>query len=134
MDKDMVTYLIIGLVIGFVVGFLFMSILSPKARKFNKVKQELEQTKDELNAQKQMLVKHFSHSAEILDNMAKDFRRLYQHMAENSSQFIDNEDMPTIELNTDSEPSVRNALTLDKQPKDYSDNPSGLFKTDESKS
>lgn len=134
MDKDMVTYLIIGLVIGFVVGFLFMSILSPKARKFSKVKQELEQTKDELNAQKQMLVKHFSHSAEILDNMAKDFRRLYQHMAENSSQIIDNEDMPTIELNTDSEPSVRNALTLDKQPKDYSDNPSGLFKTDESKS
>lgn len=134
MDKDMVTYLIIGLVIGFVVGFLFMSILSPKARKFSKVKQELEQTKDELNAQKQMLVKHFSHSAEILDNMAKDFRRLYQHMAENSSQIIDDEDMPTIELNTDSEPSVRNALTLDKQPKDYSDNPSGLFKTDESKS
>lgn len=134
MDKDMVTYLIIGLVIGFVVGFLFMSILSPKARKFSKVKQELEQTKDELNAQKQMLVKHFSHSAEILDNMAKDFRRLYQHMAENSSQIIDNEDMPTIELNIDSEPSVRNALTLDKQPKDYSDNPSGLFKTDESKS
>lgn len=133
MDKDMVTYLIIGLVIGFVVGFLFMSILSPKARKFSKVKQELEQTKDELNAQKQMLVKHFSHSAEILDNMAKDFRRLYQHMAENSSQIIDNEDMPTIELNIDSEPSVRNALTLDKQPKDYSDNPSGLFKTDESK-
>ncbi|OCG28061.1 hypothetical protein A9G11_11140 [Gilliamella sp. wkB108] len=134
MDKDMMTYLVIGIVIGFVIGFIFMSIISPKARKYSKVKRELDQTRDELNSQKQMIVKHFSHSAEILDNMAKDFRRLYQHMAENSSQFVMNEDIPTIELNSDSDNSNKNELTLDKQPKDYSDNPSGLFKTDENKS
>ncbi|OCG01549.1 hypothetical protein A9G12_02500 [Gilliamella sp. wkB112] len=128
------TYLVIGLVIGFVIGLIFMSIISPKARKYAKVKRELEQTQEELSAQKQMIVKHFSHSAEILDNMAKDFRRLYQHMAENSGQLISGNDMPVIDLDTNNDSSLTKELTLEKQPKDYSDNPSGLFKNDENKS
>ncbi|WP_081301240.1 YhcB family protein [Gilliamella sp. wkB178] len=134
MDKDMITYLIIGLIVGFIIGLIFMSIISPKARKYAKVKRELEQTQEELNAQKQMIVKHFSHSAEILDNMAKDFRRLYQHMAENSGQLISGNDIPVIDLEANDDLSLTKELTLEKQPKDYSDNPSGLFKTDENKS
>ncbi|WP_294610475.1 DUF1043 family protein [uncultured Gilliamella sp.] len=134
MDKDIVTFLIIGLATGFVIGLIFMSIISPNARKYTKAKKELEQTKNELNRLKEMITKHFSHSAEILDNMAKDFRSLYQHMAENSSQFIVNEDVPNLNLEANSDSNINNKLTFDKQPKDYSDNPSGLFKTDENKS
>ncbi|MWN89726.1 DUF1043 family protein [Gilliamella sp. Pra-s65] len=128
MDKDMLIYLIIGLAIGFVVGFIFTSIISPKARKYAKVKQELEQTKDELVAQKQMIAKHFSHSAEILDNMAKDFRRLYQHMAENSSQFVDNDSIQSLDFDSSSDLKLdgTDEITLGKQPRDYSDNPSNL--------
>ena len=59
MDKGMLTYLIIGFVIGFIICFIFISVISPKARKYAKVKQELDQTKDELIAQKQMIAKHF---------------------------------------------------------------------------
>ncbi|MWN31518.1 MULTISPECIES: YhcB family protein [unclassified Gilliamella] len=134
MDKDMLIYLIIGLAIGFVIGFIFTSIISPKARKYAKVKQELEQTKDELVAQKQMIAKHFSHSAEILDNMAKDFRRLYQHMAENSSQFIDNDSVSSLDFNSVLDSDEPKEIMFDEQPRDYSDNSSGLFKTDENKS
>ncbi|WP_085248317.1 YhcB family protein [Gilliamella mensalis] len=134
MDKDMLTYLIIGLVIGFIVGFIFISVISPNARKYAKVKQELAQTKDELITQKQIIAKHFSHSAEILDNMAKEFRRLYQHMAENSSQFIDGDKVASLDFDSDSVPDETKKNTLDNQPRDYSDNSSGLFKSDENKS
>ncbi|OCG18617.1 MULTISPECIES: YhcB family protein [unclassified Gilliamella] len=134
MDKDMYVYLIIGLVIGFIIGFIFVSVISPKARKYAKVKQELDQTKDELRVQKQMIAKHFSHSAEILDSMAKDFRRLYQHMAENSSQFMDSDNVQSLDFDSSSDSNEKKEVTLDKQPRDYSDNSSGLFKTDENKS
>ncbi len=130
----MLTYLIIGLVIGFIVGFIFISVISPNARKYAKVKQELAQTKDELITQKQIIAKHFSHSAEILDNMAKEFRRLYQHMAENSSQFIDGDKVASLDFDSDSVPDETKKNTLDNQPRDYSDNSSGLFKSDENKS
>ncbi|MCX8583966.1 MULTISPECIES: YhcB family protein [unclassified Gilliamella] len=135
MDKSMMTYIIIGLIIGFIVGIIFINFVSQKGRKYAKVKRELEQAQEELASQKQMMVKHFSHSAEILDNMAKDFRRLYQHIAETSGQFVTSDDMPMIDLEAvNNDISVKNELTLEKQPKDYSDNPSGLFKNDEVKS
>lgn len=135
MDKSMMTYIIIGLVIGFIAGIIFINFVSQKGRKYAKVKRELEQAQEELASQKQMMVKHFSHSAEILDNMAKDFRRLYQHIAETSGQFVTSDDMPMIDLEAvNNDISVKNELTLEKQPKDYSDNPSGLFKNDEVKS
>ncbi|OCG44565.1 hypothetical protein A9G35_00415 [Gilliamella sp. Choc5-1] len=134
MDKHMFIYLIIGLVIGFILGYIFMNIISPKARKYAKIKQELDQTKDELVEQKQMIAKHFSHSAEILDNMAKEFRRLYQHMAENSTQFIHSDKGSSLDFDSTSDSDESKEAMLDKQPRDYSDNSSGLFKTDENKS
>ena len=134
MDKSMITYIVIGLIIGFIVGMIFMNFVSQKGRKYAKLKREYEQAQEELVSQKQMMVKHFSHSAEILDNMAKEFRRLYQHIAETSGQFSTFDDMPMIDLEANKDVSVKNKLTLEEQPKDYSDNPSGLFKTDDIKS
>ena len=135
MDKSMMTYIVIGLIIGFIIGMIFMNFVSQKGRKYTKVKRELEQAQEELASQKQMMVKHFSHSAEILDNMAKDFRRLYEHIAETSGQFVTTDDMPMIDLEAvNNDIIVKNELTLEKQPKDYADNPSGLFKNDDIKS
>ncbi|KES16285.1 hypothetical protein GASC598P17_010290 [Gilliamella apis SCGC AB-598-P17] len=133
MDNNMMTYIVIGLVIGFILGMIFMNFISPKGRKYIKAQRELEQTQEELASQKQMMVKHFSHSAEILDNMAKEFRRLYQHIAESSGQFVNNENRPIIDLESNNDISIKQELTLVKQPKDYSDNPSGLFKSEDIK-
>jgi uncharacterized protein len=133
MDKSMMTYIAIGLIIGFIVSMIFMNVFSKKGRKLAKVKRELEQAQEELEAQKQIMVKHFSHSAEILDNMAKEFRRLYQHIAETSGQLVNSDDMPMIDLEANNDISIKNELTLEKQPKDYSDDPSGLFKSDDVK-
>ncbi|WP_392558358.1 YhcB family protein [Orbus mooreae] len=135
MDSEMVTYLIIGLVLGVIIGVILTNVLSPKSRKYNQVKHDLEDAKKELVAQKQMIVKHFSHSAEILDNMAKEFRRLYQHMVENSNNLISQEDLDALKV----DPSIiitnkEHINTENKdQPKDYSGNPSGLLKSEETK-
>ncbi|XKM13855.1 DUF1043 family protein [Orbaceae bacterium ac157xtp] len=147
MDSDMATYLIIGLIIGIIIGVIFTNAMSSKARKYKQAQQELDKAKQELAAQKQLIVKHFSHSAEILDNMAKEFRRLYQHMAENSSSLLTQEEIndtlkntPKITLDTNA--FNTGALNADKvkndepaletaPPKDYSGNPSGLLKNNE---
>lgn len=135
MDADMVAYLIIGLVLGFIIGVICANILSPKSRKFNQLKRELDETKQELVTQKQMVVKHFSSSAEILDNMAKEFRRLYQHMAENSSNLLSQEDIemlkatPNIQIN-DSKKTNEEQSKDTYPPKDYSGNPSGLLRNE----
>ncbi len=127
-------YLVIGLVIGFVLGIILTNVFSAKGRKFAQVKRQLEETQEQLKIQKQTISKYFSHSAEILDNMANDFRRLYQHMAENSGKFTSENDMPVMALDSSNDTSIKKTFTLKKQPKDYSDDPSGLFKTDENKS
>lgn len=135
MDKQMMIYLVIGLVIGFVLGIILTNVFSSKGRKFAQVKRQLEETEEQLKVQKQTIVKYFSHSAEILDNMANDFRRLYQHMAENSGKFTSENDMPVMGLDANNkDATIKKQFTIKKQPKDYSDDPSGLLKTDENKS
>lgn len=135
MNNDIITHLIIGGIIGFIIGIILISTISPKARRYNKVKRELDEAQEALNTQKQIIVKHFSHSAEILDNMAKDFRRLYQHMAENSSQLVNSEEiaLPAKKAEAKNNTNTTSAPT-GKQPKDYSTNASGLLKTEEKKS
>ena len=135
MEQEMIIYLVIGVIAGIVIGIIFANTMSPRARKYHKVKQELDSTKQELVAQKQMIVKHFSHSAEILDNMAKDFRKLYQHMAENSNSLLTESDLNNplyhdIELKSESILTALEDASLDETepPKDYSGIASGLLK------
>ena len=134
MNSEIMIYLIIGLILGIIIGIILTNIFSPKARKFNKLQVECDESKQQLIAQKQIIVKHFAHSAEILDNMANDFRRLYQHMAENSGKFTSENDMPVMGLDANNDATLKKQFTIKKQPKDYSDDPSGLLKTDENKS
>ncbi|WP_392560957.1 DUF1043 family protein [Orbus sturtevantii] len=138
MDSEMTTYLIMGLVLGAIIGIIITNVFSSKARKYEQMKRELEVTKQELATQKQMIIKHFSHSAEILDNMAKEFRRLYQHMADNSNNLVSQEDLntlnltPTMNINTD-KTVLESKIQGSTPPKDYSNNPSGLLKGEETK-
>jgi len=122
MDFEMTTYLIIGLVLGVIIGIIITNVFSPKSRRYNQVKRDLEETKQELVTQKQMIVKHFAHSAEILDNMAKEFRRLYQHMADNSNNLVSKEDLNALKLkpaNSMDKIILENQIQESFPPKDY---------------
>lgn len=136
MNSEIMIYLIIGLILGIIIGIILTNIFSPKARKFNKLQVECDESKQQLIAQKQIIVKHFAHSAEILDNMANDFRRLYQHMAENSSNLISQADINALNMapiKPIHEKIQPTKSFMNSQPKDYASSHSGLMNNSEQK-
>ena len=77
-------YALIGLVVGLIIGALAMRYGNKTMRQQDAIKAELDTKKEELDTYRNELVSHFARSAELLDNMAKDYRQLYQHMAKSS--------------------------------------------------
>ena len=81
-------YALIGLVVGIVIGAVAMRFGNRKLRQQQSLQYELEKNKAELEEYREELVSHFARSAELLDNMATDYRQLYQHMAKSSSSLL----------------------------------------------
>jgi uncharacterized membrane-anchored protein YhcB (DUF1043 family) len=96
--------------------------LASSFRKLASVSAELEEYREEL-------VSHFARSAELLDNMADDYRQLYQHMAKSSSSLLPEmtaEANPFRNRLAESEASNDQAPV--QMPRDYSDGASGLLR------
>ncbi|MBC8944672.1 MULTISPECIES: Z-ring associated protein ZapG [Xenorhabdus] len=123
-------YALIGLIIGFIIGALAVRFGSTKLRQQNAVQAELEKNRAELEEYRKELVSHFARSAELLDNMARDYRQLYQHMAKSSNELMPNmpvQDNPfNYRLNESKTDS--NQIVTDMPPRDYSEGASGLFR------
>ncbi|AWK15171.1 Z-ring associated protein ZapG [Candidatus Fukatsuia symbiotica] len=81
-------YTLIGLVAGMLIGAVVMRFGNSKLRQQQKMKNELDKNKSDLEAYRRELVGHFARSAELLDNMARDYRQLYQHMAKSSNDLL----------------------------------------------
>jgi len=122
-------YALIGLVVGIVIGAVAMRFGNRKLRQQQALQYELEKNKAELEEYREELVSHFARSAELLDNMADDYRQLYQHMAKSSSSLLP-------EMTAESNP-FRNRLAESEasndqapvqMPRDYSDGASGLLR------
>ncbi|AKH90064.1 MULTISPECIES: Z-ring associated protein ZapG [Edwardsiella] len=123
-------YALIGLVVGLIIGALAMRFGNRKLRQQQALQDELEKSKTDLDQYRQELVNHFARSAELLDNMAKDYRQLYQHMATSSNNLLP--DMPAhdnpfryrlTEADNDQAP-------VEIPPRDYSEGASGLLRAD----
>jgi len=90
---------------------------------------EIDKSKAELEEYRQELVGHFARSAELLDNMATDYRQLYQHMAKGSNNLLPDlplQDNPFNYRLTGSEADNDQAPV--EMPRDYSDGASGLLR------
>ncbi|MGV3345798.1 Z-ring associated protein ZapG [Enterobacteriaceae bacterium LUAb1] len=122
-------YALIGLIVGIIIGAVAMRFGNNKLRQQKTMQYELEKTKAELTEYREELTSHFAHSAELLDNMAHDYRQLYQHMAKGSSSLLPN--LPgtknpfTWQL-TDAE--ADNDQMPVEIPRDYSEGASGLLR------
>ncbi|MGV7962993.1 Z-ring associated protein ZapG [Photorhabdus tasmaniensis] len=123
-------YALIGLVVGFVIGALVMRFGNTKLRQQGALQTELENNRSELEEYRKELVGHFAHSAELLDNMARDYRQLYQHMAKSSHELMPNMPVQENPFNyrlTESE-ADNDQAPVKMPPRDYSDGASGLFR------
>jgi len=99
------------------------------SRQQQSLQYELEKNKAELEEYREELVSHFARSAELLDNMATDYRQLYQHMAKSSSSLLPEmtaESNPFRNRLADSEAGNDQAPV--QMPRDYSDGASGLLR------
>lgn len=83
-------YALIGLVVGIVIGAISMRFSKSKLQQ-ESLQYELKQSKAELDEQRKKLSNHFARSAELLDNMADDYRQLYQHMLKSSNNLLPNQ-------------------------------------------
>ena len=123
-------YALIGLVIGFIIGALVVRYGNPKLRQQKTAQAELDKKNTELEEYRKELVGHFARSAELLDNMARDYRQLYQHMAQSSSESMPDmpaQDNPFNYRLTESE-ADNDQAPVKMPPRDYSDGASGLFR------
>ncbi|PHM36108.1 Z-ring associated protein ZapG [Xenorhabdus innexi] len=123
-------YALIGLIVGFIIGALVVRFGSTKLRQQSAAQAELEKNRAELEEYRKELVSHFAHSAELLDNMARDYRQLYQHMAKSSNELMP--DMPIQEnpfnYRLNESKNDTNQVVTDMPPRDYSEGASGLFR------
>ncbi|SFN26835.1 hypothetical protein SAMN05216516_104223 [Izhakiella capsodis] len=128
-------YALIGLGIGILIGGLAVRYGNRKLREQRNMQYELEKTKAELADYREELSNHFARSAELLDNMARDYRQLYQHMAKGSNDLLPNlpgNKKPFSYQLTGSEADNDQAPV--QMPRDYSDSgASGLLRDEHPK-
>lgn len=124
-------YTLIGLVAGIIIGAVAMRFGNRKLRQQQTLQHELEKSKAELDEYREKLTSHFARSAELLDNMADDYRQLYQHMAKSSNSLLPDqrrEDNPFRYRLTEAE-ADNDQILAEMQPRDYPESASGLLRT-----
>ncbi|WP_194090755.1 Z-ring associated protein ZapG [Vibrio hibernica] len=124
-------YAAIGLFAGLIIGVIVARLMTPEYKKHKQLQKELEASKFELEQHRQELSDHFSNAAEMLDTLGKSYTKLYQHMAQTSSELLPNisqQDSPFITQSTEqTQESIAEEIT-DVQPKDYASGATGLLK------
>ena len=115
--------------VGIIVGAVAMRFGNKKLREQRSMQYELEKSKAELADYREELTNHFAQSAELLDNMARDYRQLYQHMAKGSNDLLPNlpgqKNQFAYQL---TEAEADNDQAPVQIPRDYSEGASGLLR------
>jgi len=131
------TYALIGLAVGITIGFLISRFTVPGVKQQKSLKKDLEKSKYELEQYRQELIDHFATSATMLEALAKDFNKMYDHMASTSKELMPNlpeQDNPfTARLNSMTlSPELNKKVAHIKEetnnpPKDYANGATGLL-------
>lgn len=99
------TISIVTFIIGSLLGYFICRIQLNGGSGSNEQQAKNEQLQTELNQYKQDVEQHFSGSAELLNKMATDYSKIYQHMAQSQQTLL-----------PDSEPAISPLFIEDKEP------------------
>lgn len=128
------TWTIIIFLAGILIGALAVRLTNKSVKQQKTLKKELDKSKYELEQFRQELVDHFARSADLLDNVAKDYSKLYEHMAKTSTELMPNlpaQDNPFAKRITSLEAvkdDAKDEENIDQAPRDYANGATGLFK------
>lgn len=138
---DILTSLIL-VAAGVIIGVLISQILTRNHRHESSLKKELEQNRAEFKAYRKQVNEHFQSSAQMLDELAQQYQKIYQHMAEQSTQLLDDQRQNSPMFDPDKKilysptPSQLDAEVDAPEeqpstpPKDYTNERSGILKND----
>ena len=125
--------LLIAGIIGVIIGFFFGQAIKRSDKSKKQLKTELSRSQFELEQYKQELTDHLAKSEILLENISKDYAKLYEHMAKTSSELVphlprqDNPFQKTWQTQVGpAEIVFKN--DIDQAPRDYADKTSHLFK------
>ncbi|MBD1577214.1 MULTISPECIES: Z-ring associated protein ZapG [Vibrio] len=124
-------YAAIGLLAGLIIGIIIARLMTPEYKKHKQLQKELEAAKFELEQHRQELSDHFSSAADMLDTLGKSYTKLYQHMAQTSTDLLPNvpqQDSPFISQSTEETSDTKADEISDVQPKDYANGATGVLK------
>jgi uncharacterized membrane-anchored protein YhcB (DUF1043 family) len=98
------TISIVTFIIGSLLGYFICRIQLNGGSGSNEQQAKNEQLQTELNQYKQDVEQHFAGSAELLNKMATDYSKIYQHMAQSQQTLL-----------PDSEPAISPLFIEDKE-------------------
>ena len=121
-------YALLILSAGIVIGAFAARLGNKSLKQQKELKKDLDKSKYELEQYRQELVDHFACSAELLDNIAKDYSKLYEHMAKTSTELMPNlpeQDNPFSRRISTLESVQQIAEPVHDQPRDYANGATG---------
>jgi hypothetical protein len=80
---------IIALVAGALIGALAYRLLAPAVKQADKIKTELDVTREELNSYKASVNQHFDKTSELVNDLTQNYVKVYQHLAEGAQTLGD---------------------------------------------
>ena len=80
---------IIALIAGALIGALLYRLFSPSVKQSDKIKTDLQQARAELASYKISVGEHFDKTSELVDDLAKNYVRVYQHLAKGAQTLGD---------------------------------------------
>ncbi len=108
-------YLILGALIGGLVGFMFGKQHSSDQNKLDEMEKTILEKDKALQDYKEKVGQHFEQTAQLFNNVTKEYQSLYQHLAQNAAQLTSNQ--PFLE----SHQQVSSLENLSNQPSTSSD-------------
>jgi uncharacterized membrane-anchored protein YhcB (DUF1043 family) len=112
---------IIALVTGALIGALAYRLLSPSVKQADKIKSELDQTRQELGSYKVNVSQHFDKTSELVHDLTQNYVKVYQHLAEGAQTLGDNKTFTNlleqhqgkVSISVDDETNALNKVTSD---------------------
>ena len=80
---------IIALVAGAMIGALAYRLFAPSRKQADKIKTELDVTREELDRYKASVNQHFNKTSELVNDLTQNYVKVYQHLAEGAQTLGD---------------------------------------------
>ncbi|BAC24288.1 yhcB [Wigglesworthia glossinidia endosymbiont of Glossina brevipalpis] len=84
----MLQYVFIGFILGLIIGLIIMRYGNKTIRNQNKIKKNLEESKEEFIEYKKEIKDHLFKSMELLEKLTSDYHNLYNHIYKGYKFFI----------------------------------------------